>query len=228
MTILIAEDEVRLADALAQILKEQKYQTDVVYDGRDAYDYAAGGTYDVIVMDVMMPYMDGFQVVHKLRENHIQTPVIMLTAKDTWQNKVQGLDAGADDYMTKPFQPEELLARIRALSRRQGEVVLDTLTFDDLTLNISTYDLATSAKSVHLGFNEFEIIRILMSNPKAITPKEDLITRVWGALSDAEDNNVEAYISFLRRKLTFLGSRVQIGTVRKVGYHLISGDAKDA
>ena len=228
MTILIAEDEVRLAEALAQILKDQKYQVDVVYDGRDALDYAESGTYDVIVLDVMMPYLDGFQVVHKLREKRIQTPVIMLTAKDSWQNKVQGLDAGADDYMTKPFQPEELLARIRALSRRQGEVVLDTLSVDDLTLNISTYDLSTAAKSVHLGFKEFEIMRILMSNPKGITPKEDLITKVWGAFSDAEDNNVEAYISFLRRKLTFLGSRVQIGTVRKVGYHLITGGEADA
>lgn len=226
MNILIAEDEKRLAGALAGILEEQRYHTDVVYNGRDAWDYASCGDYDVIVLDVMMPYMDGFEVVSKMRKNLIQTPVIMLTAKDSWQSKVQGLDAGADDYLTKPFQPEELLARIRALTRRKGEVVLDTLTFEDLTLNLSTYDLSTGAKSVHLGYKEFEVLRILMSNPKTIVPKEDLLTKIWGTESDAEDNNVEAYISFLRKKLHFVGSSVQISTIRKVGYRLLAADGE--
>lgn len=220
MQILIVEDEVRLADALAQILREQKYVVDAVYDGRDGLDYAASGQYDVIVLDVMLPSMDGFQVVRSLRDQHIQTPVLMLTAKDDLRDKVRGLDCGADDYMTKPFAPEELSARIRALSRRQGDVILEELTFDDLILNLSTYDLIRGAKSVHLGYKEFEVLRILMSNPHTIVPKDDLINKVWGAASSAEDNNVEAYISFLRKKFYFLGSRVQIGTVRKVGYRL--------
>ena len=220
MQILIVEDEVRLANALAQILREQKYIVDAVYDGRDGLDYAASGQYDVIVMDVMLPSMDGFQVVRSLREKRIQTPVLMLTARDELCDKVHGLDCGADDYMTKPFAPEELCARIRALSRRQGDVILEELTFDDLTLNLSTYDLSCGSKSVHLGYKEFEVLRILMSNPHSFVPKYDLINKVWGAASSAEDNNVEAYISFLRKKFYFLGSRVQIATLRKVGYHL--------
>ncbi len=224
MQILIVEDEVRLAKALAQILREQKYIVDAVYDGRDGYDYAASGQYDVIVLDVMLPSMDGFQVVRSLREHRIQTPVLLLTAKDELRDKVHGLDCGADDYMTKPFAPEELCARIRALSRRQGDVVLEEMTFDDLTLNLSTYDLIRGSKSVHLGFKEFEVLRILMANPHTIVPKDDLINKVWGAASSAEDNNVEAYISFLRKKFYFLGSRVQIGTIRKVGYRLEVSD----
>ncbi|RYD04937.1 hypothetical protein N752_12175 [Desulforamulus aquiferis] len=144
----------------------------------------------------------------------------MLTAKDEINDKVIGLDYGADDYMTKPFAPEELLARIRALSRRQGDVVLEEMTFADLTLNLSTYDLQRGEKSVHLGFKEFEVLKILMTNPKMVVPKEDLLTKVWGVDSPAEDNNVEAYISFLRKKFFFLGSKVNIGTIRKVGYRL--------
>ena len=224
MQILIVEDEVRLAEALAQILREQKYIVDAVYDGRDGYDYAASGQYDVIVLDVMLPSMDGFHIVRSLRKQHIQTPVLMLTAKDELRDKVHGLDCGADDYMTKPFAPEELCARIRALSRRQGDVILEEMTFDDLTLNLSTYDLSRDSKSVHLGFKEFEVLRILMANPHTIVPKDDLINKVWGAASSAEDNNVEAYISFLRKKFYFLGSRVQIGTLRKVGYRLEVSD----
>lgn len=224
MQILIVEDEVRLAEALAQILREQKYIVDAVYDGRDGYDYAVSGQYDVIVLDVMLPSMDGFHIVRSLRKQHIQTPVLMLTAKDELRDKVHGLDCGADDYMTKPFAPEELCARIRALSRRQGDVILEEMTFDDLTLNLSTYDLSRDSKSVHLGFKEFEVLRILMANPHTIVPKDDLINKVWGAASSAEDNNVEAYISFLRKKFYFLGSRVQIGTIRKVGYRLEVSD----
>ena len=224
MQILIVEDEVRLAEALAQILRERKYVVDAVYDGRDGFDYAASGQYDVIVLDVMLPYIDGFQVVRRLRQQRIQTPVLMLTAKDELCDKVHGLDCGADDYMTKPLAPEELCARIRALSRRQGDVILEEMTFDDLTLNLSTYDLIRGAKSVHLGYKEFEVLRILMASPHSIVPKDDLINRVWGAASSAEDNNVEAYISFLRKKFYFLASRVQIGTVRKVGYRLEVSD----
>lgn len=220
MNILIVEDEVRLAEALAQIMTEQKYSVDVVHDGEDGLAYAESGLYDVVVLDVMLPKRSGFEVVRALRGKKIATPVLLLTARDEISDKVTGLDCGADDYMTKPFSPEELLARVRALARRQGDVVLEEMTFSDVTLNLSAYTLECGAKSVHLGFKEFEVIRLLMGNPSMIVPKDDLITRVWGTESGAEDNNVEAYISFLRKKLFFLGSRVNIGTVRKVGYRL--------
>ncbi len=220
MKVLIVEDEVRLADALGQIMKEQHYQADIVYNGTDGLSCGLSGEYDVIVLDVMLPGENGFQVVKKLRESRIQTPVLMLTARDDIRDKVTGLDKGADDYMTKPFVPEELLARIRALSRRQGEVIVEEMKFGDLTLNISANDLCCGPKSIHLGYKEFEVLKILMSNSGRIVSKESLISRVWGSDSDAEDNNVEAYISFLRKKLNFVGSKVEISTVRKVGYRL--------
>ena len=220
MKILVVEDELRLAEALQQIMQEQKYQVDVANDGDDGLDYALYGDYDVIVLDVMLPGKDGFEIVRALRAAKIKTPVIMLTARDDVRDKIRGLDKGADDYMTKPFVPEELLARIRALSRRQGEVLLEEISMEDLTLSLSTNDLLCGAKSIHLAFKEFEIMKILLSNQKAIVSKEMLISKVWGDDSDAEDNNVEAYISFLRKKLSFLGSRVQIATIRKVGYRL--------
>lgn len=224
MRILIVEDEVRLAEALGQIMSEQKYDVDMVYDGKDGLDYALSGLYDVIILDVMLPGLGGFEVARELRKRKTATPIMMLTARDEIPDKVQGLDCGADDYMTKPFVPEELLARIRALSRRQGEIVLEEMSFDDLTLNLSTYMLQRETKSVHLGLKEFEVLRMLMTNPQAVVTKESLITKVWGSESDAEDNNVEAYISFLRKKFFYLGSRVQIGTIRKVGYRLEAGE----
>lgn len=220
MRILIVEDEKRLAEALGQIMAEQKYMTDLVHDGEAGLDYALSGIYDVVVLDVMLPKLSGFQVVRAMRDAKITTPVIMLTAKEETADKVMGLDSGADDYMTKPFSPEELLARVRALSRRQGDVILDELEFADLTLNLTNYNLYKGAKSVHLGFKEYEVLKILMSNPRQVIPKEDLILKVWGSDSSAEDNNVEAYISFLRKKFFFLGSKVTIGTLRKVGYRL--------
>lgn len=225
MRVLIVEDEPHLAEALGQIITEQKYAADIVNDGEAGLDYAMSGMYDVIVLDVMLPKKSGFEVVRELRQNRITTPVILLTARDEITDKVTGLDCGADDYMTKPFSPEELMARIRAISRRHGEVALEELSFADLTLNLSTYSLSCGAKSIHLGFKEYEVLRILMSNPKMVVPKEDIIVKVWGAESDAEDNNVEAYISFLRKKFFFLGSKVSIGTVRKVGYRLEADEA---
>lgn len=220
MRILIVEDEVRLADALVQILKTQRYDAETVYDGNDGLDYALSGQYDVIILDVMLPGKNGFEIVREMRAQKIATPVLMLTAKDEVSDKINGLDCGADDYMTKPFIPEELLARIRAMSRRKGEVVINEMSFADLTLSLSTYDLAANGKSIRLGFKEFEVMKILMSNNGAIVKKEDLISKVWGMDSEAEDNNVEVYISFLRKKLFFIGSRAEITTVRKVGYKL--------
>lgn len=225
MRILIVEDEPRLADALGQIMTEQKYGVDIVYDGADGYDYAASGLYDVVVLDVMLPKKDGFTVARELRAAGVRVPILMLTAREEISDKVTGLDCGADDYMTKPFAPDELLARVRALSRRQGEVVLNELAFSDLTLSLDDHTLRRGGKSIHLSFKEFEVLRILMSNPRQVVPKETLILKIWGSESDAEDNNVEAYISFLRKKLTFLGSQVNISTVRKVGYFLEVGES---
>ena len=220
MQVLIIEDEERLADALGQIMAEAKYMVDIVHDGKEGLLYSTSDIYDVIILDVMLPGKNGFEIARELRSQKISTPILMLTARDEIQNKVAGLDSGADDYMTKPFEPEELLARIRALTRRQGDVVLDEVTFLDLQLQLSTGDLRCGSKSLHLGYKEFEILKILMSNQKVIISKDTLLTKVWGADSGAEDNNVEAYISFLRKKLSFLGSRVSISTIRKVGYRL--------
>lgn len=223
MNILIAEDECGLADALAQILRQERYMVDVVYNGTDALAYVTGAHYDAFICDVMLPGMSGFDVVRQARAAGASTPIIMLTARTATMDKVTGLDAGADDYMTKPFQPIELLARLRALTRRQGEVVMDELSVGDLTLNLSTCDLSCNGgQPVHLSFKEFEVLRLLMSNARVTVSKETIIARVWGAES-AEENNVEAYISFLRKKLKFLGSNVQIVTQRMMGYRLEEG-----
>ena len=218
--ILVVEDEKRLADALAQIMREQKYTVDTVYDGDDGYQYARTGEYDAIILDVMLPKRTGFEIVRAMRREKIATPVILLTARDELESKVAGLDCGADDYMTQPFAPEELTARIRALTRRQGEVFLEEMTYEDIVLELTSSDLRCGAKRIRLSYKEFEVMKLLMLSQSAIVPKEQLIVKVWGPESEAEDNNVEAYISFLRKKLFFIGSKVGIQTVRKVGYRL--------
>ena len=220
MRLLVVEDEHRLADTLADILQSQKYLVDVCYDGESGLDNAMSGIYDAIVMDVMMPKMNGFEVVRSLRMQKNKVPILLLTAKDGVGDKVKGLDCGADDYMTKPFSPEELTARIRAMLRRQGDVIFNEISFANLSLNLSMHTLGCGEKSLHLAYKEFEIFRLLISKPKVIIPKEDIIVKVWGADADADDNNVEAYISFLRKKLQFLGSDAKIKTIRKVGYRL--------
>lgn len=220
MQVLVVEDEIRLAETLAQLLEEQKYLVDVVHNGTDGLAYAESGQYDVIVLDVMLPGMDGFDVARTLRRKKNATPILMLTARSEVSDKVTGLDCGADDYMTKPFAPEELLARVRALTRRQGEVALEEMTFGDLKLELSTHTLSCGVKSVRLSPKEFDVLKLLMGNPSSVVPKELLISKVWGMESDAEDNNAEAYISFLRKKFMYLGSRAAITTLRKVGYRL--------
>lgn len=220
MQILIVEDEKRLADALKQILVEQKYMADVVYDGNDGLGHGKSGIYDLIILDIMLPYKDGFQVAYELRKSRIDTPILMLTAKDTVPDKVSGLNCGADDYMTKPFAPEELIARIKALTRRKGEVVLDETSYGDFNFNASTNQLYKGIKSVHLNFKEAEILKLFLSKPEVIISKEEIITKVWGYESDAGSNNVEAYISFLRKKLSFINSDTEIKSVKKMGYRL--------
>lgn len=220
MRILIVEDDVRLAQALGHILEENGHDTDVVHDGVAGLDWAASGQYDAIVLDVMLPKMDGFSVVAGLRRQSISTPVLLLTARDAVPDKITGLDSGADDYMTKPFSPAELLAHLRALGRRQGEIMFEKLEFADLSLNLESFDLACGAKSIHLSFKEFSLAKVLMANHGQVVSKDLLIEKVWGIESSAEDNNVEAYVSFLRKKLDFLGSKARIETLRKAGYRL--------
>ncbi|MEE1318240.1 MAG: response regulator transcription factor [Ruminococcus sp.] len=220
MKILIVEDEKRLADALNQILLEQKFMADVVYDGNDGFEYAKSGIYDVIILDVMLPYKNGFRVVSELRKCKIDTPVLMLTAKDTVSDKVNGLEHGADDYMTKPFAPEELIARIKALTGRKGEVILDESSFADFRFSASTNELSKSLKSVHLNFKEAEILKLFLSKPDTVISKDEIITKVWGYDSDAGSNNVESYMSFLRKKLTFINSSAEIKSIKKLGYRL--------
>ena len=219
MRILIVEDEVRLAETLRQLLEDQRYQADVVYDGADGVDYGLAGQYDLIILDVMLPKVDGFQVAQRLRSAHISTPILMLTARDDVSDKISGLDCGADDYMTKPFDTGELMARVRA-NRYTYRVLSDVLTAGDLSLDCTSRLLSAGERSVRLGFKEFEVLRLLMVNSGAVVTKETLISKIWGLDSEAEDNNVEVYISFLRKKLVYLNSTVSISTVRKVGYFL--------
>lgn len=225
MQILIVEDDVRLARALAHILEESGYGTDVVHNGADGLAYAESGIYDVAILDVMLPKMDGFTVVTELRRKNVSTPVLLLTARDAVPDKITGLDSGADDYMTKPFSPAELLAHLRALTRRQGEVIFEKLDAGDLSLNLESYDLTCGQKTIHLSFKEFSLAKVLMSNAGQVVSKELLIERVWGVESSAEDNNVEAYVSFLRKKMRFLGSQACIETIRKAGYRFAADGA---
>ncbi|MDO4290288.1 MAG: response regulator transcription factor [Eggerthellaceae bacterium] len=230
MHILIVEDDVRLAAALAHILEENGYQTDVVHDGEAGVTWAEMGSYDVIILDVMLPKKNGFAVATELRRANVSTPILLLTARDAVSDKITGLDAGADDYMTKPFSPAELMAHLRALTRRQGDVVFERLRAGDLALDLESYELSCGAKSIHLSFKEFSIARILMSNPGVVVSKDTLIAKAWGVESSAGDNNVEAYISFLRKKLVHLGSTAKVETLRKAGYRFVAqanGDAGD-
>lgn len=222
MRLLIVEDEVRLADTLRQLLHRQGYTADVCYDGVSGLDNAMTGIYDLVVLDVMLPGMNGFQVVQKLRAANVAVPVLMLTAKSSLDDRVHGLDCGADYYLTKPFESEELLACVRLLLRRAGGEmrVDDTLRFEDLALEPGTFQLSCGERTVRLSRREYDLMESLMRSGRQILTKEQLLVKVWGYDSDAEDNNVEVYISFLRRKLTHLHSRVKIRTQRMVGYCL--------
>lgn len=224
MRILIVEDEKPLADAIAQLLRDQHYDVDAVYDGKSGLDFALIGDYALIILDVMLPLMNGFDVVKALRQQKQSTPVLMLTAREATCDKITDLDCGADDYMTKPFDYNELFARVRALTRRVGEVVLEELSFGDLTLNLDQAELSCANKTVHLSYKEFAIMKQLMQYPSMTVSKETLIVNVWGSSSDAVENNVEVYISFLRKKLRFLDSHVKITTLRRIGYRLEVAD----
>ena len=222
MRLLIVEDEVRLADTLRQLLHRQGYTADVCYDGVSGLDNALTGIYDLMVLDVMLPGLNGFQVARKLRDAGVATPVLMLTAKSDLSGRVHGLDCGADYYLTKPFEPEELLACVRTLLRRSGGQLQesDTLTWGDLSLERGTFTLSCNGRDVRLSRREYDLMELLMRNGAQVVTKEQLLIKVWGYDSQAEDNNVEVYISFLRRKLTHLHSQVRIKTLRMLGYCL--------
>lgn len=197
MRILIVEDELHLAEALTQIIKKHNYSVDAVHDGRSGLDYALSGIYDLLLLDIMLPEMDGVSVLKTLRKKGVSTPVILLTAKGEITDMVTGLDYGADDYIAKPFSSEILLARIRAVLRRKSEVIPDdTLKFGDIELNTSTLKLTVGGKEIKLNLKESELLELLILRKQAVTSKEQIIEKLWGFDSDAEHNNVEVYISF--------------------------------
>ena len=221
MRILIVEDETRLAATLQDLMELNGYTADVCHDGEAGLDNALTAIYDVILLDVMLPKMDGFTVLRRLRAAGNTTPVLMLTARSEVTDKVQGLDSGADYYLTKPFEPKELLACVRALVRRQPELRnTDNLTCGDLTLEKSSFTLSCGQRAVRLSRKEFDMMELLILNQKQVVTKETLLLKIWGYESDAEDNNVEVYISFLRKKLEHIRSQVKIKTIRMVGYCL--------
>lgn len=219
MKILVAEDDQMLANSLKELLEEQNYQVDAVYDGEMGAEYALLGIYDLLILDVMMPKLDGYQVASRVRARHCGTPILMLTAKSQLDDRIQGLDAGADYYLTKPFDSRELLACIHALLRRQGAQV-DELTFGNTALDLSTSMLVCGDKQIRLSAKEFDIMRYLFQSGEKNLPKESILARVWGYDSDAVENHVEVYVGFLRKKLRSIGSNVHIQAVRRLGYHL--------
>lgn len=223
MRILLVEDERPLTEVLSVLLTQQGYAVDAVYDGAAGEDCALSGIYDAVILDLMLPKKDGISVLHSLREQDCHVPVLLLTAKAEVNDKIIGLDSGADDYLTKPFATGELLARLRAITRRKGEITSDELSCQDTVLNKSTHELSCEGNSVKLGLKEFQLLEILMDNKKQIIPKERLIEKIWGYESEAEYNAIEVYISFLRKKLTAIGSHIQIKATRGLGYSLEDG-----
>ena len=220
MRLLLAEDEQDLSKALCAILKHSNYSVDAVYNGQDALDYGLCENYDGIILDIMMPKKNGIEVLTELRKNGVDTPVLILTAKGEVDDKILGLDAGADDYLTKPFAMGELLARIRALTRRKADFTPNLLSSGNLSLNRETFELYTADKSVRLGNKEFQMMEMLMSNPGRLISTEQFMERIWGYETEAEINVVWVYISYLRKKLTTLGADLEIKAVRGVGYTL--------
>ena len=221
MKLLLVEDEKQLSEALQQILIKNKYSVDAVYNGEEGLLYALSGVYDVIILDIMLSKLNGLEILKTIRKKGIATPTILLTAKASIEDKILGLDCGADDYLPKPFSTDELLARLRALTRRNGGFINENiLEFSDIKLNLSTYDMEVNDNSITLTQKEFEILKYFMQRPKLVVSKDDLITKLWGYDSDVEYNNIEVYISFLRKKLAYVESNAKITTIRRVGYRL--------
>ena len=221
MRILVVEDELRLAATLRDLLNLHGYTVDMCHDGEAGLDNAQSDIYDLVILDVMLPKMDGLSVLRALRKSGCATPVLLLTARSEVSDRIAGLDAGADYYLTKPFEPKELLACLRALGRRQPQLQeVDTISYGDLCLDQGLFSLRCGPQSVQLSRKEFDLMALLLRNQRQVITKETLLVKVWGYESDAEDNNVEVYISFLRKKIQRLGSGVSIRTIRRVGYCL--------
>lgn len=223
MRILVVEDEIGLAEAICAILRREGYFVDMANDGKSGLEKALSSNFDCIILDIMLPKMNGLDVLTFLRVKEIETPVLLLTAKSEVDDKIKGLDCGADDYLTKPFVTGELLARIRAMTRRIGVSVELTPKFGDISLDMKKGELMCGANSVILGRKEFQMMEMLVSNGTSIVTKEDFVMKVWGTGDDSDYNNVEVYISFLRKKLSVLHSKVSIKTRRGIGYCLEGG-----
>ena len=219
MKILIIEDERLLADSIKMLLERKGFEVECVYDGKSGEQYAELGVYDLLVLDVMMPEMDGYQVAREVRAKRCSTPILMLTAKSGLEDRITGLNAGADYYLTKPFDTRELLACINALLRRQGGQV-DEMSFGNTTLDLSTSILSCGEKSIRLSDREFDMMRFLLQSREKNLSKEVLLVRIWGFESNATENHVEVYIGFLRKKLQSIGSNIRIEAIRRQGYHL--------
>ena len=220
MRLLLAEDEKELANALVAILTHNHYSVDAVYQGEDALDYIMTGNYDGAILDVMMPKMDGFTVVKTARAQGATLPIMLLTARAEVDDRVKGLDSGADDYLTKPFATKELLARIRAMTRRQPEIRDNKLTFANVTLDCNTFEVSAAGKSIRLANKEFQMLEMLMEHPEQLIPTERFMEKIWGYDSESEMNVVWVYMSYLRKKLASLQTNVQIRATRNVGYCL--------
>lgn len=221
MRLLMVEDEKNMAEAIAYVLKKNNYAVDLAFDGETGLEYALSDIYDVIILDIMIPKLDGIKVLKSIRLENIATPVIMLTAKGELNDKVLGLDNGADDYLSKPFQTEELLARLRALTRRkEGLNNNDLLKYYDIELNPHNLTLSCQDKNYKLTLKESQVFELLLKKNERIVPKEIIIEKLWGYDDDIEDNIIEVYISFLRKKLLSLNSQVKIETIRGAGYKL--------
>lgn len=219
MKILIIEDERLLADSLKKLLEKKGFDVECVYDGEDGAEYAELGIYDLLILDVMMPKMDGYQVAKTVRAKHCGTPILMLTARSGLEDRIQGLNAGADYYLTKPFDTRELLACVNALLRRQGAQV-DELVLGNTALDLSSCMLICGDQSVRLSAKEFDVMRSLLQSKESILSKEVILAKVWGYDSNAVENHVEVYVGFLRKKLNSIGSNVRIEAIRRLGYHL--------
>lgn len=219
MKILIIEDEVLLADSLKTLLTTKGFNVDCVYDGESGAEYAETGIYDLLILDVMIPKLDGYQVARRVRAKHCGTPILMLTARSEVDDRIEGLNSGTDYYLTKPFDTRELLACINALLRRQGSQV-DEITFGNTSLDLSSCMLVCGQSSIRLSAKEFEVMRFLMQSKDNIVSKEAILTKVWGYDSNAVENHVEVYVGFLRKKLQAIGSNIRIVAIRRLGYHL--------
>lgn len=220
MKILLVDDEKQLTDALSVILRKNNYAVDVSYNGEDGLDMALSGIYDLIILDIMMPKIDGLTVLKTLRNKKFSTPVLMLSAKSEISDKIDGLNLGADDYLTKPFSTDELLARIKALLRRKETFTGDVLSFGDILLNRDTIELICNEKHISLGKKEFQILEMLILNQGKNIDKDRFIEKIWGYDTDAEYNTIEVYVSFLRKKLTAVNSKTEIKSIRGIGYTL--------